>query len=88
MRPASLLPDLGARGFDVRLDVLLVLILVGHDVFVALRFGVGFGQIDGAVAQAGRGTEFVGDDFEVGAGDLQQTFFSNGTLLGTMASRR
>ena len=46
MRPCGLLPDLGAGSFEMRLDVLLILILVGHDVFVAPRFGMGFGQVD------------------------------------------
>ena len=79
---SSLLPDLGARGLHVRLDVLLVLILVGHDVLVALRLGVGFGQIDGAVAQPRCRTQLVGDNFEVGTSDFEEHLLFERNFVG------
>ena len=54
------------------LDVLLVLVLVGHGVFVARRLGMGLGEIDRALAEARRRAELVGDHVQVGAGNLQQ----------------
>ena len=92
MRPSGLLPNFGAGGLEVRLDVLLVFILIGHDVLVALSFGVGFGEVDGAVAEAGRGAELVGDDIEVGAGDFEEHLLFERNFVGhdgqqTMAAR-
>ena len=41
-----------------------------------------FGQIDGAVAQAERGTELVGDDVEISTGDFEEHFLFERNFVG------
>ena len=56
-------------------NVLFVFVLVGHRIFLRLRLGVRLGEIDRAVAQAGRRAKRVVDDLEVSAGYFQQDLF-------------
>lgn len=65
-----LLPNLRAGSFEMCFHVLGVLILVGHGVFFGRSFRVRFGQIDGTIAESGRGTKFIGNHFEVRASDF------------------
>ena len=70
-----LAPDFGAGRPQVSLNVLLVLVLVWHGVFLRLGLGVGLGNVDRAIPQARRGAQGVVDHIEFRAGDFQQDLF-------------
>ena len=81
-RAVGLPPDLRARGPDVGEDILLVLVLVGHDVAIARGLGVGLGQVDRAFAHPRRGAQLVVHHVQLGAGDLEQDLLLKGHLVG------
>ena len=80
--PLRLPPNLGAGGLIVGPDVLLVLVLVRHDVFVGLGPRVGLGQIDRAFAHARAGADVVVHHVQLGSRDSEEDLLLQRDAVG------